>query len=167
MTKERVDRFLSKRERRYFDALASTDSVKLAASKLELDPQTLYNWLYSLKRRYAQKRGWINAVLAQRKRNKLIRRMLRKHVDLDFGDRSMTNPETVWVVYKSHGEWEGTTVYAICYSAELAEKARIRLAAGLQNPLKDFEVAEVATDAVHLYGILVQERSFDLKTREA
>jgi len=93
MTKERVDRFLSKTERRYFDALASTNSVKTAASKLNLEPQTLYNWLYTLKRRYARKRGWINAVLAQRKRNKLIRRMLRKHVDLDFGDEPFLDEE--------------------------------------------------------------------------
>jgi hypothetical protein len=75
----------------------------------------------------------------------------------------MNEPERVWIVYKSHGEWEGTTIYAICYSSELAEKACIRLAAELQNPIKDFEIAEVATNAVHLYGILVQEKSIDLK----
>ena len=72
-------------------------------------------------------------------------------------------PETVWVVYKAHGEWEGVTVHAICGSEKLAEKAKVRLAAELQNPLREYEVAEVATDAVHLYGILVQDGSMDLK----
>jgi hypothetical protein len=75
----------------------------------------------------------------------------------------MNEPETVWVVYKSHGEWEGATIHAICYSYQTAEKARIRLAAELQNPVKDFEIKEVATNAVHLYGILVQEGSIDLE----
>lgn len=77
----------------------------------------------------------------------------------------MTEPETVWVVYKSHGEWEGVTIHAICYSSELAEKARIRLAAELQHPIKSFEIAEVATNAVHLYGILEQKGSFDIERR--
>ena len=72
-------------------------------------------------------------------------------------------PETVWVVFKSHGEWEGATIHAICESEKLAEKARVRLAVELQNPLKSFEVAEVATNAVHLYGILVMDGSFELK----
>jgi len=77
-------------------------------------------------------------------------------------------PSTVFVVYMihgdmSHGEWEGVTIHAICYSHELAEKARIRLSAELQVPLKDFEIVEVATDAGHLYGVLVQEGSFDIK----
>lgn len=75
----------------------------------------------------------------------------------------MTKPKTVWIVYKGHGEWEGATVHAICYSEKMAEKARIRLAAELQHPIKDFEVREVATDAVHLYGILTQEGSMGLE----
>jgi len=93
MPKEKIDRYLSKTERRYFDALAKFNTVKAAANELKLDPQTIYNWLYELKRRYARKRGWINAVLAQRKRNKLIRRMLRKHVDLDFGEENFPDEE--------------------------------------------------------------------------
>lgn len=75
-------------------------------------------------------------------------------------------PETVWVVYKSHGDYEGHTIYAICENWELAEKAIIRLAAELQDPIRSFEVAEVATNAVHLYGILVQDGSFDIVERE-
>lgn len=75
----------------------------------------------------------------------------------------MSLPETVWVVYKSHGEWEGTTIHAICETEELAEKAKLRLAAELQNPLKSYEIAEVATNAVHLYGILTQDGSLNLK----
>jgi hypothetical protein len=74
-------------------------------------------------------------------------------------------PETVWVVFKTHGEWEGATIYAICGSDELAEKAKIRLAAELQNPIRSFEVAEVATNAVHLYGVLVQDGSFDIEKK--
>jgi len=72
-------------------------------------------------------------------------------------------PETVWVVYKEHGPNEGVTVHAICYSSEIAEKARIRLAAELQHPIKDFGVSEVAMNAVHLWGILVQDGSIDIE----
>jgi len=72
-------------------------------------------------------------------------------------------PETIWVVFKSHGPGEGATIHAICGSEKLTEKARLRLAAELQIPLKDFEIAEVATNTVHLYGILVQDGSFGLK----
>jgi hypothetical protein len=78
---------------------------------------------------------------------------------------TMKKPESVWVVYKSHGEWEGATVHAICYSSELAEKARVRLAAELQHPIKAFEISEVATNAVHLWGIFVQDGSFDIEKR--
>jgi hypothetical protein len=78
----------------------------------------------------------------------------------------MERPETVWVVSKSHGEWEGNTIHAICYSCEIAEKARIRLAAELQTPIKDFEIHEVATDTAHLYGILVQDGSIDIEKGE-
>jgi transposase-like protein len=69
MSKQSESVFLSKLERKYFDALANHSTVRDAANALGISPQTLYNWLYNLKKRYKKKRGWINAVINQKKRN--------------------------------------------------------------------------------------------------
>lgn len=78
-----TEKTLSKLERERFDALAATISVKEAASKLGLDPQILYNWTWGLKKKYARRRGWINAVLAQRRRNSLLNKILTEKKPLD------------------------------------------------------------------------------------
>lgn len=69
MSKQSESVFLSKLERKYFDALANHSTIRDAAHALGIEPQTLYNWLYNLKKRYKKKRGWINAVINQKKRN--------------------------------------------------------------------------------------------------
>jgi transposase-like protein len=69
MSKQSESVFLSKLERKYFDALANHSTIREAANALGISPQTLYNWLYNLKKRYKKKRGWINAVINQKKRN--------------------------------------------------------------------------------------------------
>jgi phage antirepressor YoqD-like protein len=77
MSKQSESVFLSKLERKYFDALANHSTIREAANALGISPQTLYNWLYNLKKRYKKKRGWINAVINQKKRNpKLIGKIL-------------------------------------------------------------------------------------------
>jgi hypothetical protein len=71
-----VDKYLSKTERKIFDALANSISMKEAASKLGLEPQSLYNWKWKLLKRYKHRRGWINSVLAQARRNRLLKDLL-------------------------------------------------------------------------------------------
>jgi len=51
------------------------NSIKDAVSSLRLDPSTLYNWRSQLNKRYKFRRGWINAIEAQRKRAKNIQRI--------------------------------------------------------------------------------------------
>lgn len=80
---ERETKFLSKTERKYFDALARADSEKAAANLLGISPQTLYNWKYVLKKRFKQRRGWINTVIAQKRRSKLIRSLLTEKIPLE------------------------------------------------------------------------------------
>jgi hypothetical protein len=75
--------YLTESERKYFDALARYDSVKSAAQHLGMQPQSLYNFLYNLKRKYHKRRGWINAIIAQKRRNKLIKRILTERVPLE------------------------------------------------------------------------------------
>jgi hypothetical protein len=79
-----VTEFLSETERKYFDALARYDTIKMAATEgLGIDPQTLYNFLYNLKRKYRKRRGWINAIIAQKRRSSLIHSVLTEKVPLE------------------------------------------------------------------------------------
>lgn len=73
--------------------------------------------------------------------------------------------KTVWVVYQKHADWEGATIYAICSTYKKAQKAQTELAARLTIPLNKFDISEIAFNAGHPYGILVQDGSFDLKLR--
>jgi hypothetical protein len=73
---KQTDLYLSKTERKIFDALAKSVSIKEAAMKLGLDPQSLYNWKWKLLKRYKARRGWINAVLSQARRNQLLKDLL-------------------------------------------------------------------------------------------
>ena len=72
------------------------------------------------------------------------------------------NPKTVWVVFKTT-ENEGSNFYAVCRNEKIAEKARTKLAAILGRCENDFEIAEIARDAVHPYGILCMDGSVDIK----
>jgi FixJ family two-component response regulator len=73
---------LTETEREYFDALAQYDTIKNAAEGLKVSPQTLYNFLYNLKKKYSKRRGWINSVIAQKKRSSLIRNVLSERVEI-------------------------------------------------------------------------------------
>lgn len=70
--------------------------------------------------------------------------------------------KTVWVVYKTI-ENEGASFYAVCRNQQIAEKARTKLAAILGEVETHFEISEIARDAVHPFGILCMDRSFDIK----
>lgn len=71
MPEQDREQYLSKTERRYFAALAQFDTMKSAAQHLGLTPGALYNWHLNLKKRYRRRRGWVNAVLAQTRREGL------------------------------------------------------------------------------------------------
>jgi FixJ family two-component response regulator len=69
----RLDKYLSKTERRVFDVVAQSVTLKEAALKLGIEPQTLYNFFYNLRRKYDKCRGWVNAIEAQKRRSRLLR----------------------------------------------------------------------------------------------
>lgn len=79
---ESESKYLTKTERTYLAALAKADTVKAAAESLGLDPQILYNFTYALKRKWKNRRGWINAILAQKKRSGLLKEVLTIKVEL-------------------------------------------------------------------------------------
>jgi len=76
MSESSAEKFLTKKERLYFEALGKYDTVKNAAQHLGIAPSTLYNWRYNLKNKYKRYRGWVNAVIAQKKRGGLVRDFL-------------------------------------------------------------------------------------------
>ena len=77
MDEGRQDKYLTKKEREYFDALARFTTIKAAAGSLGIEAQTLYNWKSELKLRYKKKRGWINSVLAQTRRGGCLKNLLK------------------------------------------------------------------------------------------
>jgi len=64
---------------------------------------------------------------------------------------------TVHVVSKSHGEWEGSTIYAICLSEKQAGQAKDRLLKMDIHKKSHFELSEISLDVVYPYGILANE----------
>jgi len=69
-------KFLSETEVKRYDALANYNTVKAAALSLGIAPQTLYNWMSNVKRRYRLRRGWINSTLAQTRRGGCLKNLL-------------------------------------------------------------------------------------------
>lgn len=79
MSYQSPSKYLTETEKKRFDALARFDTVKAAAVFLGIEPSTLYNWIWNLNKRYQKRHGWCNAVLAQRRRGRLLRKLLSKH----------------------------------------------------------------------------------------
>jgi len=73
---EKPERHLSKLERKRFDAMASSVTVKEAAAKLGIAEGTLNNWNYKLRKRLRRERGHLNACLSQQKRCALLKEIL-------------------------------------------------------------------------------------------
>lgn len=88
MSDRRQHKYLSITEVERYDALAHFDSVKAAAVHLGLAPQTLYNWMSAVKKRYKKRRGWINATLAQTRRGGCLTTLLHSR-------RKMKPPDTL------------------------------------------------------------------------
>lgn len=82
MSEKNPDRFLSKTERKRFDALATSTTIKEASQKLGIKTGTLYNWKQDLLKRHEFRRGWINAVLSQKKRSRLLKNFLSKKEEI-------------------------------------------------------------------------------------
>ena len=93
MPEQGREQYLSKTERRYFDALAQFDTMKSAAQYLGITSGALYNWHLSLKKRYRRRRGWINAVLAQTKREGL-KKFLTEKKPLEPADAEETDEDS-------------------------------------------------------------------------
>lgn len=76
MTLRKPDKYLTRKERERFDAIAEAMTIKEAAEKLRLREGTLNNWTYKLRRRLVKERGHVNACLSQTKRTELLKKVL-------------------------------------------------------------------------------------------
>ena len=72
----RVDKYLSKLERKRYDAMVDSFTVKKAAQELGISEGTLNNWNYKQRKRLIKERGHINACLAQMRRSQLLKKIL-------------------------------------------------------------------------------------------
>ena len=70
------EKYLSYLERQRFGVLKRFVSVKDAASELGISPQTLYNWLWGLRKKYKRQHGWCNAIISQGNTSALIKSLL-------------------------------------------------------------------------------------------
>jgi transposase-like protein len=89
MSESAAEKYLSKLERNRLEALVKYNSIKEASKALGTSPQTLYNWLYQFRNKYKKRRGWVNSVLAQRRRTNFMRKILserRPLADIDDED---------------------------------------------------------------------------------
>ena len=73
---------LTQKEERLLKAIKGKISVKDAALALGISPRTAYNTLYKIRRKYVKAREFINKVLAYRKSDGLIDRLLSPKVPL-------------------------------------------------------------------------------------
>lgn len=86
MSERRHYEYLSQTEVERYNALARFDSVKAAAEFLKLSPQTLYNWMSQIKKRYKKRRGWINSTLAQTRRGGCLKNLLHERRMMELPD---------------------------------------------------------------------------------
>ena len=71
------EQFLNEGDRKYFDAIAQSSTVKQASIRLGVEPQTLYNWKYDLlNRRIPQAIGFLKCVSLEKHRSSMLRRLL-------------------------------------------------------------------------------------------
>ena len=60
----------------------------------------------------------------------------------------------VYVVYKSHGEWEGSSIYAICRTKKAATQAKARMVKKGLGYSREFSIEKVLVDMLYPYSIL-------------
>ena len=76
LAEKKADKYLSKLERKRYDAMANSFNVKEAAQKLGISDGTLNNWNYKQRKRLVKERGHVNACLAQMRRSQLLKKIL-------------------------------------------------------------------------------------------
>ena len=100
---------LLKNEQRILDALAENETVKAAAIKLGLEPQTIYNWIQKTKTKYKRRKCWLQEMEFQMRRSGLTRKV--------FSERKEIAP----VLHQLDSE-EGLPADSVAPEAEAAEK---------------------------------------------
>jgi hypothetical protein len=80
---KRVRSFLTESERKLLDKIAEYDSVKAAAVHSQISERTAYNVLYRIRNKYKYARGFINTILAYRKKSLRLDQVLSKRVVMD------------------------------------------------------------------------------------
>ena len=93
MSNPEKKKFLSETEVKRYDALANYDTVKAAALSLGISPQTLYNWMSNIKKRYRKRRGWINSTLAQTRRGGCLTNLLTQRNKMEPPDSEELDEE--------------------------------------------------------------------------
>ncbi|MCW4015064.1 MAG: LuxR C-terminal-related transcriptional regulator [Candidatus Bathyarchaeota archaeon] len=71
---------LSEREKEVLNKIANSDSVKSAASNLNLSTSTVYNMLYRIRKKHKDSRKLVNTVLAYRRKSQLLDMVLSRRV---------------------------------------------------------------------------------------
>jgi hypothetical protein len=81
---EKPEARFSEWEIKIFDAVADSMTIKDAAGKLGVGEQRLYNFFYNLRSKYYRRFSWCSSLNGQRKRGKLLKRVLtdRKHASV-------------------------------------------------------------------------------------
>lgn len=69
-------KYLSYLERKRFDCMAESMTVKDAAQKLGISVGSLHNWNMKLRKRLVKERGHLNACLAQMQRAPLLQKVM-------------------------------------------------------------------------------------------
>lgn len=85
--------FLTEKERKLLDTIAEWDSVKSAATHIQISERTAYNVLYRIRNRYKYARGFINTILSYRKRSPRLDLVLSKRVPMEILEREEKEDE--------------------------------------------------------------------------
>lgn len=89
MDKTTGTKYLTKTEKKRFDAMARFDTIKAAALSIGLAPSTLYNWRGDVKKRYRKLVGKANAYLAQTRRGGKLSNLLKEKRQMKAPDENV------------------------------------------------------------------------------
>jgi predicted DNA-binding protein YlxM (UPF0122 family) len=83
MNEKTVIRVLSKPQKKLLAAMIDSVSIVEAAEKIGMSRKTAYNLLYSLRKKYAKARAFVNYVDAQKRRGQLFKRVLTDRISVE------------------------------------------------------------------------------------
>jgi len=83
MNEKTVIRVLSNPQKKLLIAMIDSVSIVEAADKIGMSRKTAYNLLYSLRKKYAKARAFVNYVDAQKRRGKLFKMVLTDRVSIE------------------------------------------------------------------------------------